>query len=515
MAEEKGKAEKIAHESDFPNAIHSLEVAIRQHDINLLRNLQICFPACIYSYDRHTHKAKVMPLVKQGFFQGEWYYINRQTYEVTVHSIHCGGFTIDFPLYVGDTGWVISSDRETMLVKAQQSPSTVVLEGDRTTKCLEDYYQQVQKQNTLHSFADGFFIPDNWGRWENYRYKDNLGISLADAFYLGASIDTEDEDRSMDAQYRQQGKSYEDKSSSSIVIQRSGGTYLLSSSKKDEKGNTKNAKIAVVDGSAEISVADHTEGNPYSSSIKMDTENGIAIRQDNNKDQVHFIASVDKGKLTARLTDVKRKQFVSLTFSQGVLDISTTDAINVMAQGNVNIKSAKDAYIAAENARVVAKENASVAADTVSASAAKNINIAAGEKINIAGGKKLNVTSGRGIDIVTLSDVKVMAKGKGASVVVSTLSKDSQVGLVTKGSNSVIALQSEGAESQINVHAQGEKSSISIDAEGGDVTVAGDNNVNIVSKQIDLTGHVSITEGLDLNGIPVRYDAASGHWGGG
>ena len=56
--------------SDFPMAENDLRLAMEAFNLGMMRSLQICFPACVYSYDRSTHIAEVMPLVKQAFYNG-------------------------------------------------------------------------------------------------------------------------------------------------------------------------------------------------------------------------------------------------------------------------------------------------------------------------------------------------------------------------------------------------------------------------------------------------------------
>ena len=163
---------------DVQNAENDLRLAIQAHTLGMMRSLQICFPACVYSYNRKKHTVEVMPLVKQAFYNGRWHFLRRKPFEVAIRNIQCGGFTIDFPVYVGDTGWVFSSDRDTLLLKETGALTNSVLEGDRPIPIVEDEYQQVPYEPILHTFSRGFFIPDNWGKWETHRYKDNSAWSI-------------------------------------------------------------------------------------------------------------------------------------------------------------------------------------------------------------------------------------------------------------------------------------------------------------------------------------------------
>ena len=461
--------------SDFPMAPNDLRVAMTAFGEGLMRSMRICFPCCVYSFDRTTHKAIVMPLVKQAFYNGEWIYLRRKTFETTVRNIQAGGFTIDFPLYIGDTGWVFASDRDTMLLKREGGLTNSVLEGNRGISLIEDSYQQKPNTPIINSQSHGFFLPDNWGKWETHRFKDSPGVAIGDALYIGSSIDTEDEDDVGG----QKGDGYEQKTTSSIVLRKSGGAYVLSSTKTkpdDAKGRSRTSKVSVVGDTVEIAVSDMTEDTPIDASITIGTESGIVIRQDNPKDNLNFIASVQEDQFTMRLMDIENKKTVSMTFENGQLDIHTTDAVNIFSQKDVNIKGAEHAYVTANDARVVAADTASVAAKTVSASAEETVNIAAGQKINL--------TAPNAINLVTASDVTIMAKKKGASIKVDTLSKDANIEVKSKGENANISLEAEKAN--IRIKAQKE--------------------VAITGEQVKISGECWV------NGHSLNYNAAHAHW---
>ena len=477
-------------EPEFQNATNDLTIAMKAFGMGLMRGLHICFPACVYSFDRTTHVAKVMPLVKQAFYNGEWVYLRRQTFDTTVRNIQAGGFTIDFPLYVGDTGWVFASDRDTQLIKREGSLTNSVLAGGREISLIEDSYQQKPNTLQINKWTFGFFLPDNWGKWETHRFKDNPGVSIGNALYIGSSIDTEDEDDAGG----QEGDAYEQKTTSSVVLQKGGGAYLLSSTHikpDDAAGRMRTSKVSVVGDTVEIAVSDMTENTPIDASITIGTDSGIVIRQDNPKDKLSFIASVQEDQFTMRLMDVENSKTVSMTFEKGQLDVHTSDAVNIYSQKDVNIKGAEKAFVSAKEARVVAEETASVAAKTVAASAEETVNLAAGQKINLTAPDEVN--------IVTASNINVVAKEAGASVLVRTLSKDTQVGILTEGTNSNIALQSEGKQSQINISTKGEESHVFVDSEEGDVIIGAKTNATIAAEKINLNGTVAIAGELKLN----------------
>ena len=466
--------------SEFPMATNDPLVALEAFKIGMKRDLDICFPVCVYSYDRSSHTVEVMPLVKMGYFNGEWNYIRRQPFKVTIRNIQCGGFTIDYPVYIGDTGWVFSSDRDTLLVKSEGALTNSVLAHDRSIQVVEDDYQQRPNQPTLHSFADGFFLPDNWGKWETSRYKDNYGISIGDALYIGSSIDTEDENEVGG----QKGDAYEKKTTSSLVLQKAGGGYLLSSTHTqpdDAKGRCRTSKVSVVGDTVDIAVSDMTEDTPMDASISLGADSGIVIRHDKPKEGLSFLAAVDKEQFTVRMLDLENKHTVSISFADGKLNVHASDAINIFSQKDVNIKGANNAYVSAKDARVVVEENASVAAKTVSASAEETINLAAGQTINL--------TAPDTINLVTASDLTIMAKEQAAQIGITTLSKDS-----------IIAVRAQGNNSQVNISTDGEGSSINVAADSGEVSVLGEKGITLAGEKITINGDLDVSGGTSFSG---------------
>ena len=474
-------------ETQFQNAPNDLRIAMAAFEAGIKRSMSICFPCCIYSYDRTTHIARVMPLVKKGFYNGEWIYLRRQPFDTTVRNIQAGGFTIDFPLYIGDTGWVFASDRDTQLLKRQGALTNSVLEGNRQIPVVEDSYQQKPNTTQINKWTFGFFLPDNWGRWESHRFKDSPGVAIGNALYIGSSIDTEDEDEVGG----QKGDAYEKKTTSSIVLQKGGGAYLLSSTHtkpEDVAQLRRTSKVSVVGDSVDIAVSDMTEETPIDTSISIGTESGIVIRQDNPKEHLHFLASVQEDQFTMRLMDIEKKKTVSMTFENGQLDISTSDAVNIFSEKDVNIKGAEHAYVSAKDARVVAVENASVAAKTVSASAEDTVNIAAG--------KTINLTAPDNINLITASNLNIVAKKKEANIKITTKSKDAKFELSSEGENSMIELTTQGKGSNIELYAM--DADVNLYATKT-VSVEAGEQASISASTISLTGQVTINGNLKLN----------------
>lgn len=479
--------------NENPNSVLDLRVALRQFSEGIKRDIQICFPACIYSYDRTTHKAFVMPLVKRAFFTGEWIYLRRTTFQTTVRNIQAGGFTIDFPLFIGDTGWVFASDRDTSLLKREGALTEAVLAGDRKIDVVEDSYQQKPVTTALHTLSFGFFIPDNWGKWETHRFKDWPGVSIGNALYIGSSIDTEDEDEVGE----QKGDEYEKKTTSSVVLQKGGGAYLLSSThiksdNAEDKDLHRTSKVSVVGDTVEVAVSDMSEETPIDASVTIGTDSGIVIRQDNPKDKLNFIASVQGDQFTMRLMDVENKKTVSMSFENGQLDVHTSDAVNIFSQKDVNIKGAEHAYVSATDARVVAAETASVSAKTVSASAE--------ETINLAAGKKINLTAPDEVNIITASNVTILAKKKEANISIATKSRDATIEVRSEGENATIGLMTKAKGSTIDVSTSGAESDISVRAASANVNVMAKKKAEVSAESIVLNGEVMITGGCGIGG---------------
>lgn len=484
--------------SDFPMAPNDMKAAMTAYTEGLMRGLQVCFPCCVYSYDRVSHTAMVMPLVKRACFNGEWEYIRRSPFKTTVRSIQAGGYAIDLPLYVGDTGWVFASDRDTTLLKEEGRLTASVLEKDRAVLSVENSYQQNPNTTAKHSFTHGFFLPDNWGPWEFSRIKDGQGVPLSGALYIGSSVDTAEPD----GDGAQSGTAYEKKTTSSLVLNRSGGAYLLSSTetkkaKNDDDGKGGNAdaarlkrssKVAVEGDRVELAVRDATEDTPIDTTFSIGTESGIVVRQDNPKDKIHFLTEVNGDKLTMRLLDVKNMKTVNIAFESGQLHLYTTDEINVSSEKDINVKAAGNAYVSANDARVVVADNASVAARTVSASAEESVNIASAHEINVTAADRINLVTG--------SDVTVLAKKPGATIKVGTMSKDSSIEVSSTGENANISLSANKASISI-----GAKKSVDISAE----------NIS-VSGKLSVSGESTFSGETKVNGRPLSYDGDHSHW---
>lgn len=128
----------------------------------LLRDIakERCIQGIVESYDRTTHIAVVKPIVQHLAIGSDNYVpIDRAQVSVRVVRTCHGGFFMDFPVRVGDTGWLIAGDRDAdgvMGINANIVPSGIG-NGDGENRGAAP----ADTANIL-SFENGLFIPDNW-----------------------------------------------------------------------------------------------------------------------------------------------------------------------------------------------------------------------------------------------------------------------------------------------------------------------------------------------------------------
>ena len=397
---------RIQVATDYPNAHKDLRVAIEAHDVGLMRSLKVCFPACVKSYDRESHTAEVMPLVKSGHYNGkEWKYTNRPSYRVSVRSVQCGGFTIDVPLYVGDTGWVIASDRDTTHLKEEGALTAAVLSGDRPEALLESSYQQKPEQPVIHDFVRGFFIPDNWGKWEYGRFKDGRNLNIAEALYIGSSIPTEDSE--------QKKEDYEKNDSSSIVIERAGNIHLLASTAK-ENGRSSHVVLSPLHIKEEIT--DDKADAIWHSSISV--KDGF-IKKFDSQDS-HFRIEAKEG--AAAVQSISNdSNIVSIHMCEGELTIQATGDIAIEADENIQIVSESEVEISAKAISIETTQNTNILSDgTVNIKSGGEVNVAGGgdlfmqaHSIDFASAENITLKSGNNIEIKGSAGVAYNIHGEG------------------------------------------------------------------------------------------------------
>ena len=121
-------------------------------------------PAIVMEYDRQSGVATVLPIVKNlaDGADGQDVEIERAECTVPVIRFAHGGYIIDAPLFVGDTGWLVAGDRNSETARAENS---AILEENQ-----KDFEKNKGPQKpddcSLGGFQFGFFIPDSWGRIE-------------------------------------------------------------------------------------------------------------------------------------------------------------------------------------------------------------------------------------------------------------------------------------------------------------------------------------------------------------
>ena len=162
--------------TDSPERI--FEALFRVHDMRF----EVCLPAIVRDYNRNSHLALVQPLVNMVSSEGEQ--LERSPILVPVRRVMYGEFMVDFPLNIGDTGWVIAGDRDSENALLANS-------GNVTSSSNPNEGGQRPATKLLHKYRFGFFIPDRWGTI-------NLSTKDGDANYMegqnvdGANVDYKD-----------------------------------------------------------------------------------------------------------------------------------------------------------------------------------------------------------------------------------------------------------------------------------------------------------------------------------
>lgn len=106
----------------------------------MLKNTDGMLPGKVLTYDRETNRAQVQLLITLITTNGEQ--VARPTIaNLPVLILGGGGFTLSFPLNVGDLGWVMANDRDISLF-------------------LQTYAQAQPNTGRIKNFSDGLFIPD-------------------------------------------------------------------------------------------------------------------------------------------------------------------------------------------------------------------------------------------------------------------------------------------------------------------------------------------------------------------
>ena len=372
---------------ESPAGVVDLRAALEAYGLGMRRDLTVCFPACVREYDREHHRVQVVPLIKQGVYNGEWEYIDRKPYWVSVRGIQQGGFAIDVPLYVGDTGWVIASDRDTRLLKGEESLTTTVLSQDRPVEMVDKGYRKRPWQQKLHDLESGFFIPDSWGRFSMGRFKDSTTIGIGDGLYIGHSIDTKDEETISEdgvglGSGVQKGDGYENKTTSSIIIEREGGVHLMSSPPKEQQ---KTSSISVLDKKITSELISEDEEKVIYSEFGFG--NGILKRiydggrhfmfqNSGNTMCIHDVSESKGGKGSGSSERNGGKNVLSISMSDGKTTVAATGDIEIRGEDNITVFTEDRITVVSDNVYIISSENTSVSSDyDLSVNSAGNISI--------------------------------------------------------------------------------------------------------------------------------------------
>lgn len=137
-------ADTFAPPSIDPADEGSLSGLLRSVLQKSLQTLDDCLP-CIVTAVKGRTRVSVQPQVMMGTTDGEK--ISRAIIpSVPVLNLGAGGFVLSFPINVGDFGWLKASDRDISLF-------------------LQGLKEEWPNTRRMHSFADGFFIPDVMRQW--------------------------------------------------------------------------------------------------------------------------------------------------------------------------------------------------------------------------------------------------------------------------------------------------------------------------------------------------------------
>lgn len=127
-------------------------------------NLQICLPCVVTKVDRNKNKVNVVPLIRIIKTDGTTQQ-RAEVFNIPIRNMSTGNYIINFPVKVGDFGYIRTCDRDLSLFKQTFKES---------------------KPNTFrkNDFADSVFEPDtiNYNNWDIasedannlvIQYKDN------------------------------------------------------------------------------------------------------------------------------------------------------------------------------------------------------------------------------------------------------------------------------------------------------------------------------------------------------
>lgn len=124
---------------------------------------QGCLPAIVKKFDKEKRLVTVVPLVKKIRSTTDGFKSSlRPEYTVPLF-LHCaGGFSIDFPIFEGDTGMLFAVDREWETARSKNS--TLLSSPQEEVVESKDGNEGPQAPDSfgMASFEYGFFLPTNF-----------------------------------------------------------------------------------------------------------------------------------------------------------------------------------------------------------------------------------------------------------------------------------------------------------------------------------------------------------------
>ena len=104
------------------------------------QNLQICLPCIVTKVDRTKNRVSVVPLMRVLLTDGTTM-SRAEVSDIPIKNASAGGFIINFPVKVGDYGWLRTCDRDISLFK-------------------QNYKEAKPNTRRKNSFEDAVFEPD-------------------------------------------------------------------------------------------------------------------------------------------------------------------------------------------------------------------------------------------------------------------------------------------------------------------------------------------------------------------
>lgn len=136
----------------------------------LLHQFQIqieqCIPCIVTEYNKENCTVNVQPLPQRAINtdEGLTYKDRPVVPSVPVLRFLHGGFSINSPIFVGDTGYLIASDRSCSL--AQKENSTILFSDDNQKAKNKGSFPP--DDLSLGQYTSGFFLPCSWSKEGNH-----------------------------------------------------------------------------------------------------------------------------------------------------------------------------------------------------------------------------------------------------------------------------------------------------------------------------------------------------------